>query len=36
MDVMGIKRTDLIDTVEIGGAATYLEFVGEDGLALAF
>jgi len=36
MDVMGIKRADLMDEVEIGGAATYLEFVGEDGLALAF
>lgn len=36
MDVMGVKKTDLMEGVEVGGAATYLEFVGEDGLALAF
>lgn len=26
MDVMGIKKEDLIDGIEIGGAATFLEF----------
>ncbi len=26
MDVMGIKREDLIDELEVGGAATFLEF----------
>ncbi len=26
MDVMGIKREDLIDGIEVGGAATFLEF----------
>jgi peroxiredoxin family protein len=29
MDVMGIKREDLIDEVEIGGAATFLNFAAE-------
>lgn len=29
MDVMGIKREDLIDEVEIGGAATMLTFANE-------
>ena len=26
MDVMGVKRDDLIDEVDVGGAATFLEF----------
>jgi peroxiredoxin family protein len=29
MDVMGIKREDLLDEVEIGGAATFLNYASE-------
>lgn len=29
MDVMGIRREDLLDEVEVGGAATFLNFAGE-------
>lgn len=29
MDVMGIKQTDIIDGVEFGGAATWLDFASE-------
>lgn len=29
MDVMGIKREDLLDEVEVGGAATFLNFASE-------
>jgi peroxiredoxin family protein len=29
MDVMGIKREDLLDEVEIGGAATFLNFASQ-------
>ena len=36
MDVMGIERDDLIDDIEIGGAATFIDFIGEDAVALAF
>lgn len=36
MDVMSIERDDLIDEVEIGGAATFLNYVGEDAIALSF
>ena len=36
MDVMGIKKEDLIDGVEIGGAATFLEFASHSAIALAF
>ncbi len=36
MDVMGIKKEDLIDGVEIGGAATFLQFASQDAIALAF
>ena len=36
MDVMGIKKEDLIDGIEIGGAATFLEFASEDAVALTF
>jgi peroxiredoxin family protein len=36
MDVMGIKKEDLIDGVEIGGAATFLEFASENAIALSF
>jgi peroxiredoxin family protein len=36
MDVMGIKREDLIDGIEIGGAATFLEYASHDAMTLAF
>ena len=36
MDVMRIKKEDLIDGVEIGGAATFLEFASEDAITLSF
>ena len=36
MDVMGIKREDLIDGIQVGGAASYLAFASENAIALAF
>lgn len=36
MDVMGIKKEDLIDGVEIGGAATFLNFASENAVSLTF
>lgn len=36
MDVMGIKREDLITDIEIGGAATFLEFASQNAITLAF
>ncbi len=36
MDVMGIKKEDLIDGIEIGGAATFLEFASHNALTLTF
>ena len=36
MDVMGIKKEDLIDGVEIGGAATFLSYASENAIALSF
>jgi peroxiredoxin family protein len=36
MDVMGIKKEDLIDGIEIGGAATFLEYASDNAIALAF
>ena len=36
MDVMGIKKADLIDAVEVGGAATFLEFASHNAIALTF
>jgi len=36
MDVMGIKKEDLIDGVEIGGAATFIDFASKDAIALTF
>lgn len=36
MDVMGIKKEDLIDGLEIGGAATFLEFASHNAIALTF
>ena len=36
MDVMGIKKEDLIDGIEIAGAATFLEFASQGAVTLAF
>jgi peroxiredoxin family protein len=36
MDVMGIKREDLIDECEVGGAATFLEYASQNAVALTF
>jgi len=36
MDVMGIKREELIDGIEIGGAATFLNYASENALSLSF
>ena len=36
MDVMGIKKEDLIDGVEIGGAATFLDYASENAIVLSF
>jgi peroxiredoxin family protein len=36
MDVMGVKKEDLIDGIEIGGATTYLEFASHNAITLAF
>jgi peroxiredoxin family protein len=36
MDVMNIKKEELIEGIEIGGAATFLEFASQDAIALAF
>jgi peroxiredoxin family protein len=36
MDVMGIKKEDLIDGIEIAGAATFLNYATEDAITLAF
>lgn len=34
--VMGVTKEDLIDGVEIGGAATFLEFASHNAITLAF
>jgi peroxiredoxin family protein len=36
MDVMSIKKEDLMDGVEIGGAVTFLNYIGEDAVSLSF
>jgi peroxiredoxin family protein len=36
MDIMGIKREELIDGIEIGGAATFLEYASDNAITLAF
>ncbi|MEJ2634708.1 MAG: DsrE/DsrF/DrsH-like family protein [Calditrichia bacterium] len=36
MDVMGIKKEDLLDNLEIGGAATFLEYASHDAITLTF
>jgi peroxiredoxin family protein len=36
MDVLHIKAEELIDGVELGGAATFLDFACDDAIALSF
>jgi peroxiredoxin family protein len=36
MDVIGVKKEDLIDGVEIGGAAAFIEFASNNAVSLAF
>lgn len=36
MDVMGVKREDLLDGIEIGGAATFLDFAADSNISLSF
>lgn len=36
MDVMGIKKDELIEGIEIGGAATFLEFANHNAISLTF
>jgi peroxiredoxin family protein len=36
MDVMGIAKEDLIDDIEVGGAATFLDFASDNAISLAF
>ncbi len=36
MDVLGIKKEDLIDGVEIAGAAAFIDFASNDAIALSF
>jgi peroxiredoxin family protein len=36
MDVMGVKKEDLIDSIEIGGAATFLEYASQNAITLTF
>jgi peroxiredoxin family protein len=36
MDVMHVKQEDLMDGVEIGGVATFLEYAGHNAITLTF
>jgi peroxiredoxin family protein len=36
MDVMGVKQEDLVDGIEVGGAATFLDFASNNAIALTF
>jgi peroxiredoxin family protein len=36
MDVMGIKKNDLIDGLQVGGAATFLDFASQNAITLSF
>jgi peroxiredoxin family protein len=36
MDVMGIKKEDLIDGIEVVGAATFLSYASENAITLSF
>ena len=36
MDVMGVKKEDLVEGIEVGGAATFLDFASNNAIALTF
>ena len=36
MDVMGIKKSDLIDGLTVGGAASFLDFASQNAITLSF
>ncbi len=36
LDVMNIKKEDLIDGVEVGGASTFMEFASQDAIVMTF
>lgn len=36
MDVMGVKKEDLMDGVEVGGAATFLDYAADSNISLSF
>jgi peroxiredoxin family protein len=36
MDVMGIKKEDLIDGIEVAGAAAFLKYASENAIVLSF
>ncbi len=36
MDVMHIEKDELIDGIEIGGAATFIDYISRDAIALTF
>jgi peroxiredoxin family protein len=36
MDVMGIKKEELIEGIELGGAATFLNYASENAICLSF
>lgn len=36
MDVMGLKKEDFIDGIEVGGAVTFLEFAKDADVTLTF
>lgn len=36
MDVMGIKKDDLLDGIEVGGAATFLDYASQNAICLSF
>ena len=36
MDVMGIQKEDLIDGIEVAGAAAFIEFASDDAMVLSF
>jgi peroxiredoxin family protein len=36
MDVLGVKKEDLIDGIEVGGAATFLNYASENAMTLSF
>jgi peroxiredoxin family protein len=36
MDVMGIQKSDLIDGIEVAGAAAFLQFASQNAITLAF